>query len=353
MTTIDTGSSGTGGTVDSKGLKGGSLGLLSSVVVGMASTAPAYSLAAVLGLIVATGAGVKAASIVLLAFVPIYLIAVAYQELNKAEPDCGTTFTWASRAFGPLIGWMGGWGIIAADVIVMANLAQIAGAYSFTFVGDLGWHSVADLANSTLWSTVAGVIWIVVMTYICYRGIEVSARLQYFLLGFEVIVLIVISVYALIRVYSGTGTVDSIHPSLSWFSPVGLDFGTIICPGILIAIFIYWGWDTAVACNEESDDPGSTPGKAAVLSTFLLLGTYAIVTVASIAFAGVGDTGPGLTNPDNAADVFSSIGPALFGDSFIGHVGLLALSATILTSASASTQTTILPTARTTLSMGV
>jgi amino acid transporter len=108
-----------------------------------------------------------------------------------------------------------------------------------------------------------------------------------------------------------------------------------------------------VACNEESDDPGSTPGKAAVLSTFLLLGTYAIVTVASIAFAGVGDTGPGLTNPDNAADVFSSIGPALFGDSFIGHVGLLALSATILTSASASTQTTILPTARTTLSMGV
>ena len=91
---------------------------------------------------------------------PMYLIAVAYQELNKAEPDCGTTFTWASRAFGPIMGWMGGWGIIAADVIVMANLAQIAGSYSFTFVGDLGWHSVADLAISTLWSTVAGVIWI-------------------------------------------------------------------------------------------------------------------------------------------------------------------------------------------------
>ena len=352
-TTVDSGSTGTGGTVDSKGLKGGSLGLLSSVVVGMASTAPAYSLAAVLGLIVATGAGVKAVAVVLLAFVPIYLIAVAYQELNKAEPDCGTTFTWASRAFGPLVGWMGGWGIIAADVIVMANLAQIAGAYSFTFVGDLGWHSAANLATSTLWSTVAGVIWIIVMTYICYRGIEVSARLQYFLLGFEVIVLVVISIYALIRVYSGTGTADSLHPSLSWFSPTGLDFTTVICPGILIAIFIYWGWDTAVACNEESDDPGSTPGKAAVLSTFLLLATYAIVTVSAIAFAGVGSTGPGLTNPDNASDVFSAIGPALFGDSFIGHIGLLALSATILTSASASTQTTILPTARTTLSMGV
>jgi amino acid transporter len=351
-TTTAPGSPGTGGAVDSKGLKGGSLGLLSSVVVGMASTAPAYSLAAVLGGIVLL-AGAKSVSVVLLAFVPIYLIAVAYQELNKAEPDCGTTFTWASRAFGPLVGWMGGWGIIAADVIVMANLAQIAGAYSFTFVGDLGWTSVAELASSTLWSTVAGVIWIVVMTYICYRGIEVSARLQYFLLGFEVIVLIIISVYALVKVYSGSAPEGSMLPSLAWFWPAGLSFTDVICPAILIAIFIYWGWDTAVACNEEADDPGSTPGKAAVLSTFLLLGTYAIVTVAAIAFAGVGDSGAGLTNPENKDDVFSALGPALFGDSFLGHIGLLALSATILTSASASTQTTILPTARTTLSMGV
>src|ERR1700712_2611254 len=169
---VQPGGTGTGGVVDSKGLKGGSLGLLSSVVVGMASTAPAYSLAAVLGLVVATCAaqdpslGVKAPAIVLISFIPIYLIAVAYQELNKAEPDCGTTFTWASRAFGPLIGWMGGWGIIAADVIVMANLAQIAGSYSFTFLGELGIPGIASLADSVFASTVVGVAWIAVMTWI-------------------------------------------------------------------------------------------------------------------------------------------------------------------------------------------
>lgn len=102
---------GTTTNVDSKGLKGGALGLVSSVVIGMASTAPAYSLAASLGLLVASGgallAGVKTPSIILLAFVPMWMVAVAYQELNKAEPDCGTTFTWASRAFGPRVGWMG------------------------------------------------------------------------------------------------------------------------------------------------------------------------------------------------------------------------------------------------------
>jgi amino acid transporter len=338
-----------------KGLKGGALGLVSSVVVGMASTAPAYSLAASLGLVVASGgsllAGVKAPAIMLLAFVPMYFIAVAYQELNKAEPDCGTTFTWAARAFGPITGWMGGWGIVAADIIVMANLAQVAGAYTFTFLGDLGWNSAANLASSTFWSTVAGLIWIALMTWICYRGIEVSAKVQYALLSIEVIVLVIFSVVALIKVYSGHGESYSLHPQLSWLWPGGMSFSEVIAPALLTAVFIYWGWDTAVTCNEESDDPGTTPGRAAVISTFLLLATYALVSVAAIAFAGVGTQGIGLGNPNNAADVFGAVGSALFGNSLLGKIGLLLLSASILTSASASTQTTILPTARTALSM--
>src|SRR6478609_8514986 len=141
---------------ESKGLRAGAIGLVGSVVVGIASTAPAYSLAASLGyvVLVANGdgiVGIKAPSIMLLAFIPMYFIAVAYAELNKAEPDCGTTFTWAARAFGPKAGWMGGWGIVVADVIVMANLAQIAGSYTFSLFG------LTTLAESTLWSTVAGV----------------------------------------------------------------------------------------------------------------------------------------------------------------------------------------------------
>ena len=60
------------------------------------------------------------------AFIPIFLVSFGYKELNRAEPDCGTTFTWATKAFGPKTGWLGGWGIIAADVLVMASLAQVA-----------------------------------------------------------------------------------------------------------------------------------------------------------------------------------------------------------------------------------
>ena len=89
-----------------KGLKADALGYISNLVIAVASTAPAYSLAATLGLVVATAngdgiVGVKAPGVMLLAFIPMYFIAVAYAELNSREPDCGTTFTWATRAFGP------------------------------------------------------------------------------------------------------------------------------------------------------------------------------------------------------------------------------------------------------------
>jgi amino acid transporter len=218
-------------------------------------------------------------------------------------------------------------------------------------MGDLGWDGASEYADSTFWSTVAGLIWIAVMTYICYRGIEVSAKIQYALLGIEVVVLIIFSVVALVKVYGGTAESYSLTPSLDWLWPGGLDISTVIAPALLSAVFIYWGWDTAVACNEESSDPGTTPGRAAVISTVLLLVTYALVSVAAIAFAGVGTEGIGLGNTENSSDVFAAIGPALFGDSGLGKIGLLLLSASILTSASASTQTTILPTARTALSM--
>jgi amino acid transporter len=327
-----------------KGLKGGALGLLSSVVIGLASTAPAYSLAASLGALVLL-AGEKAPAILLLAFVPMYLIAVAYRELNRAEPDCGTTFTWAGRAFGPWAGWLGGWGIIAADVIVMANLAQVAGQYSFLLVG------ADELAESTLWTTVAGVAWILIMTYICYRGIEISARLQYALLGIELVVLAIFAGTALVRVYAGDAPEGSMMPSLGWLWPGGLEIPDLV-DAVLIAVFLYWGWDTAVAINEESDEPDRTPGRAAVLSTLLLVVTYVLVAVASVAFAGTGTEGIGLGNEENSDDVFAAMGSAVFGESGLGVFLVSLLIISVLTSSAASTQTTILPTARAALSMG-
>src|SRR6202451_3628729 len=174
-----------------KGLKVGALGMISSLVIGVASTAPAYSLAATLGF-VAADLGSSSPAVMLLAFVPMLFIAAAYFYLNRADPDCGTTFTWVTRAMGPNTGWLAGWGILMTDLVVMPNLASIAGVYTFELFGA---HGIA--ANgSGFWVTLVGVIWIIVMTAICYIGIELSARTQMALLGAEILILFAFSFVA-------------------------------------------------------------------------------------------------------------------------------------------------------------
>ncbi len=330
-----------------KGLKSGALGLVSSVVMGVASTAPAYSLAATLGLIVVV-IGLGAPIVALLAFIPMLLTSIGYSEMNKADPDCGTTFTWATRAFGPKIGWAGGWGIVAADILVMASLAQIAGQYVFQLFGA---HGIGEDPTSGF-VLLVGVAWIIAMSYICYRGIEVSAALQRFLLSIEVVMLLLLSVVALVRVGIGHHPSLSITPSLTWFNPFQKGFSAFVS-GLILMLFIYWGWDTAVSVNEETADKEKTPGRAAIISTFILLITYVLTIFAAQSFAGVGDKGVGLANPAHVFDVLSVLGSSVFGTSGLGRVLAQLLILMVLSSAAASTQTTILPTARTTLSMAV
>jgi len=310
-----------------KDLKVGALGLVSSLVIGVASTAPAYSLAATLGLVTAV-VGLFAPSIMLVAFVPMLFIAAAYYYMNRADPDCGTTFTWVTRSIGPKSGWMAGWGILVTDLVVMPSLSQIAGSYTFSLFGANG------LAQSKFWVTFVGVIWIIVMTLICYIGIELSARTQVVLLGAEIVILVVFAVTALAKVYAG-GIAHSVHPSISWLNPLNIPSAGALASGILVAVFIYWGWDTAVTVNEESKDVKRTPGVAALLSTLVLVLVYVIVSIAAQSFHGAGF----LTH--NSNDVLNALAKTVLGSPWNK---LLIIA--VLTSASATTQTTILPAAR-------
>jgi amino acid transporter len=331
-----------------KGLKSGALGLVSSVVIAVASTAPAYSLAATLGFVV-VAIGVQAPIVTILAFIPMWFVSIAFAQMNKADPDCGATFTWATRAFKPRVGWMGGWGVLAADIIVMASLSQIAGQYVFDLFNT---SSIGNDASS-VWVLLVGVGWIVFMTWICYIGIEVSANFQKILLSIELVMLMVMSVWALIRVGNGTAPVGHLNVAASWFDPFKVKHFNDFVIGLADMLFIYWGWDTALNLNEETTDAETIPGKAGVYSTFLLLGIYALVILATQSFAGIGSTGIGLGNPNHTNDVLSILGPAIFGHSGFASVLDHLLLLMVLSSASSSTQTTILPTARTVLSMSV
>ena len=121
------------------------------------------------------------------------LVASAYKYFNRADPDAGTTFAWTTRAFGPSTGWLNGWAIFLADVIVMASLSDIAAIYTFQLFG------FTELGESKAAIIIAAVLWIAIMTWICYRGIELSARIQQVLLGAEVLILGVFAVVAFVE----------------------------------------------------------------------------------------------------------------------------------------------------------
>ena len=105
-------------------LKHGAISFLDALVIGLASTSPAYSLAAVIGPIVAL-VGIYAPGVLLASFVPMVLIASAFYYLNRADQDCGTTFSWVTRAMGPWFGWIGGWAISMTGVLVVGSLADL------------------------------------------------------------------------------------------------------------------------------------------------------------------------------------------------------------------------------------
>src|SRR5579864_954541 len=316
-------------------LKHGALSYLSNVVIGVASTAPGYSLAATIGFIVGIGGmGVHMPAVIVVSFIPMFFVAMAYRNMNSADPDCGTTFSWVTRAMVPSIGFIAGWTILVSDIVVNANQAQIAGSYGFKLFG------LNAASNNTTDIILLGGVFIVILTLICWRGIELSARTQQGLLFFEMTTLIIFAVVALIKAYVN-------HPKhylgvqADWFNPFSVGFGTLL-QGCLLGVFLYWGWDTGVSVNEESQSSADNPGRSALTSTIVLIGIFLLVSVASQAYAGTGYLG----NPSNAADIFSA---GLAGNVLGGLHFLLTIA--VLTSATAATQTTILPAARSALSM--
>ena len=323
-----------------KGLQADALGLAGNIVIGLASVAPAYSLAATLGYVV-VAVGEKSPSMFALAFIPMLLVAFAYKELSKDTPDCGTTFTWGTKAFGPWIGWIGGWGLAVSGIIVLANVAEVAAVYLYRFLG------LDSLAESLTAKVLLGCFFIIAMTLISARGIVLSERIQNVLIAIQFGVLIVVSVIALVRVFTGTAGEQAIMPQWSWLWPSGLDMSSI-AQAVILCIFIYWGWDTCLAIGEETRGSDKTPGRAAVITTLILVATYVLVAYAIQSFAGFGEEDIGLNNPDNADDALTILGEPV-GGALVASLLLL----TVAVSALSSTQTTILPTARGTLSMAV
>lgn len=154
-----------------KGLSNGTLGVVGSTVIGLASTAPLYSLAATLGYVI-LAVGAQAPLVFIVACVPMIFAVFAYQELNREMPDCGTTFVWGAKAFGPITGWIGGWAVAVSAIIVLANVGEITGKYFWLLLGNEEFASNRPIVVAT------SVVFMAIMTFVSTIGVQMGESLN-------------------------------------------------------------------------------------------------------------------------------------------------------------------------------
>lgn len=319
------------------GLRHNTLSLFDTTAVAVASVAPAYSIAATVFLLVAA-VGLASPAALIVSFLPVLFIAVAYYYMNRKDPNCGASYSWLASTVSPYLGWFNGWVQTAASVLFCIAAPVLAGVNTLALLQSFGWIS-ASAAGSPGLTAVIGLAWLVLVTAMVVYGIRLTANFQWVMVGLEYLVVLSFSIAGLVRALS-SHPIGSRAISLSWFSPTSIEGLTGLASGAVLGVFFFWGWDTAANLNEESEDASINPGRAGIISMFILLIIFLVNVVAmqSLLPAHVISTQGG-----NALFYFAhQLAPAPLDD-------LMLLA--ILSSTVATTQTTLLPASRVTFSM--
>ncbi|MBM7646252.1 amino acid transporter [Scopulibacillus daqui] len=311
-------------------LKSNAINMFDNTVVGIASTAPAYSLAVSFGSLIVI-VGFMSPAVLLINFLPILGIACAFYYMNKYYgPSAGGIYTWVGGGLNPHLGYMAGWAIIAADVLQLISGSIPVGTYTLDLFDP-------SLANDTLLVSLISAAWFVLVSLIVIRGIEITIKFQWVLLLIEYVALIVFAAIALYHAYA-LNVPGSSHISWSWFIFHG-NFATF-ASATTIAVFFYWGVDSITNLGEESKDAATNPGWAGIWATVGLLVIFMIVALSIQALL------PAKVIAEHQADILNYVATRLVPYPWNDIMILCVMSSTL-----ATLETSLLPTARVTLEM--
>ena len=324
--------------LQSKGLKKGSVSLIGAVAIGLAATAPAYSLTGALGH-GADEAGYQLPIVFILAVIPMYFVALAYKHLTDAAPDSGTVFTWGSKAILPHIGWIGGYALMLSSILAGVGAAGItvnAVSVGFRLNDPPDWLKILIAA-----------VFILATTWLVARGAEESSRTTLILTVIQYGGLILFAAILLINVIGREGNPSAEPFSWDWFNPLAINSFPAFISGFLVAIFIFWGFDAALSMSEETEGTSEQSGRVGVTAIIIILITYVVIGVAALAFAGTDDnSASSLTHSANIDDVFSTLAREA-----VGPGGAVAAAVIVGLSAFSATMSTVMSTVRGLLAM--
>jgi amino acid transporter len=251
-------------------LKANSLSFFESIIMGVAGSAPGFSIAvAIAGLLAA--AGTVSPNALLIFAVPMLGISVAYKGLNKKIPHAGAAYEWTKQGFGKFFGFFSGWALLIAALVFMVTGSVPLGTATLQLFDP-------SLADNVLLTTGIGAVWFILIAVVLITGIELTSKIQVVMSSIELLILFGISIAAFFH----TGAGGAVTPfSWSWF---GFNYpaGTF-ASSALIVVFLYWGWD--VTCNLSEETKGHPPnaaGNGGFLSIFITIASFVAFTVAAL-----------------------------------------------------------------------
>jgi amino acid transporter len=106
--------------VDNPGLRAAALGFGESVVMGVAGSGPAYSVATTAAVLIGA-VGVLAPASLLYCGLIMFGIVFAFRQLNRLDPNAGATYSWGTSIFSPAVGFFAGWSVIVGSVLFMVS----------------------------------------------------------------------------------------------------------------------------------------------------------------------------------------------------------------------------------------
>jgi amino acid transporter len=252
----------------------GALGLVDISASTMANIGPAYSFYfGFAGIVLAAGLG--SPLVLIVAIVAIALLGNTLSQFSRAHPSTGGFITFVGKAFG---------GTSAVTTALVAGAGYIIAISSVLVI------SGGFLSMMIQYYTNVNIPWIIFSAiftagamFMMFRGVAVSTKLAGFFFGFELLVLLVVSIAALIK-HGGHLSGVPFQPShvLNGFSGLGLAFP--------LAVYLFIGWENSAALAEETTNPRRNVPRAVFLSIALMAATYLLVAYATVSGFGYNAT---------------------------------------------------------------
>jgi amino acid transporter len=239
-------------------LKKDSLGIAESIIMGVAGTAPAFSIAATTATLIATVGTLAPASLLYCGLV-MFGVAFSYMHLNRTNPNAGASYAWVGSIFNPVLGFFAGWALLVASAVFMVSGPIPAATATLLLINP-------ELANDPAVVTFVAAGWLLAVSAVIVKGIKPTSYTQVVMTGIELVILVLIVAVAIIK-FGATPA----HPlSLEWFSAAEFT-PRLFSAGALTALFFFWGWDVTINLNEETRDSSQAPGRGALWAMVIVL----------------------------------------------------------------------------------